>query len=226
MVVMDTTAEQSGVYITHRGTSSGTHVFKCVEIVFDYGIQKLCIRFHICSAAISIVGMRRVKRQLRAGRKLTSSLHLLRLTLLHISDSMAFCRVDINLRNLDDSDLVRHRVVPVDEIGGAKIAFGRGWAQPRHIDASLSRASNGTCLVAGTLSAGRYDDCTESVEDGEFKVEFDAVYGGFEDSLDLEEVCELGREECEIEEDNKHVDIDQVLHHGLAVVLLNVHANL
>ena len=62
----------------------------------------------------------------------------------------------------------------------------------------------------------------QSVEDGKFDAQFDAVDAGFEGPLDVEEIGELDGDDGNVEEDDNKVGVDEVFHDLTAVAVVLV----
>lgn len=76
------------------------------------------------------------------------------------------------------------------------------------LGAAADVAAEGAHLAAG-------DGLDEAVEDDELELEFDAVDGGLEGALQVEQAGVLDPEQGHVEPDDEQVDVDEVVQHRL-----------
>ena len=108
--------------------------------------------------------------------------------------------------------VVRLLMRPVVQNTGLRIVGG---AQ-RDVPTRCMRPALAQRIGRGTAA----NDLHELVQDHEFKAQFYAIDGCFEDSLDVEEVCEFCCEQCCIQEDDEHIDPDEVFENLVCLLLL------
>lgn len=94
-------------------------------------------------------------------------------------------------------------------------------SRPRQTDAPGVGIGDAAHVAVDGAEAAALDALEEAVQDDELELQLDAVDGGLEGALQVEQVRVLDAEERDVEADDEHVDVEEVVKQRLGLVVLD-----